>query len=314
MQTMAVKPRDFVLNTVRGARIFSPGGVKIEVDAKVKKAYAVDRLSFDRHLQDMAIAAGARYADDWALSVIPSVTLKKTGIVKADRVVIASGTDYTLPIKSGFDRPREFLMGGQYEMDIECDSDFVELHFTVPDFFAWVIPLGDRARIGLCVKGNPRPYLDAFVKRLAKEGRLKSDRILSETFGIIPIHNPQTRTQFGNVVTVGDAAGQVKATTGGGIVFGAIAAEYALMPDYDRLWRQRLGTDLRLHLFIHRMINRLSDSGKDRLFRIFRDTHQSLERVGDMDMAAKTAFGLMRDPQFMFKTALNIPWLLADLL
>jgi len=314
LDAIGVKPRDCVLNRVRGARIHSPGGMKIEVDAGRHIACAVDRLLFDRHMQEMAIDAGAKYVDDWVTSVGGSVKLKRGGSLKADRIVLATGTDYGILRGLGMDRPREFLIGGQYEMEVDCDEDFVELYFTVPDFFAWVIPLGDRARVGLCVKTNPRPYLDSFVKRLEREGRIRSGRVLSETFGVIPIHDPRTRTERGNIVSLGDAAGQVKATTGGGIVFGALAAKYACEPGYNSAWRRSLGFDLRLHLMVHRMLCRLSDRGKDRLFRIVGESHEALEKKGDMDSAKKTVCALSRDPAFLFKTAANLPMLLADMM
>jgi len=228
--------------------------------------------------------------------------------------VLATGTDYALHKQLKIDSPTEFLMGGQYEMKVECDPDFVELYFTVPDFFAWVIPLGDRARVGLCVKCNPRPHLDSFVGKLKSRGRLKSDRRLSESFGVIPIHRPSMRTQYERVVTVGDAAGQVKASSGGGIVFGCISAEYSCGRDYERQWRRRIGLELKLHLMIHRMLSRLSDKGKDRLFAAVRESQQTLGRRGDMDYASTTLSALLRQPGFVMKTASNLPWLLADLL
>jgi len=313
MESIGVRPRDFVLAKIRGARIHSPGGVTIEVDGGDIKAYVVDRLGFDQHMLEQAEDAGAKYTEDWATSLRGKIKLKSGKTVNAKKTILATGSNLSLQIEAGLDRPREFLIGGQYEMKAECEGDLVELYFTVPDFFAWVIPFEDKARIGLCVKTNPRPYLDAFVKRLKDEKRIRSDRILAETFGIIPIHNPATKTQFGDIATVGDAAGQVKASTGGGVIFGAIAAEYATRPDYEMLWRKRIGNDLRLHLFIHRTLNRLTDKGKDRLFRIISETHTCLEKSGDMDWAGRTLQGVLRNPGFLAKTAVNLPMLLADM-
>jgi digeranylgeranylglycerophospholipid reductase len=314
MERMGVSPAGIALNTVRGARIFSPGGVEVEVDGGGPKAYAVDRLLFDGRVLGMARDAGAEYVEGCVDSLDGGVRLGDGSVIRADRTVLATGSNYTLQIRHGIPRPREFLVGGQYEMRVDCDPAFVELHFVVPGFFAWVIPLGDRARVGLCVKGNPRPHLDAFVKRLEAGGRLRSDRVLAESFGIIPIHDPAMPTQWGDVVTVGDAAGQVKATTGGGIVFGALAAKHICEPGYDRLWRRELGFDLRMHLLVHRLINRMSDRGKDRFFGIVKDARASLARSGDMDSASKTAQAMLKDPRFLAETAYNLPWLAWEML
>jgi len=138
--------------------------------------------------------------------------------------------------------------------------------------------------------------------------------VLAESFGIIPVHKPGIRTQYPNLVTVGDAAGQVKASTGGGIIFGCIAAEHATKPDYERLWRKEIGYDLRLHLMIHQILNRLSDGNKDRLFRMVEEHHTILESQGDMDYAGKTMYSMLKDPVFLAKALINVPRLIADLI
>jgi len=314
LERMSVKPGGFVVNKIRGAKIYSPSGVEIVVDGGETKAYAVDRLGFDNHLLDSAIDSGARFIEGWATSAKGGIALKSGKTVETGKTILATGTDYTLHTRLGIDKPSEFLIGGQYEMKVECDQDFVELYFNVPDFFSWIIPIGDTARVGLCVKSNPRPYLESFIKKLEKEGRIKSTVKQSETFGIIPLHRPTMRTQYPGIITVGDAAGQVKASTGGGIVFGGICAKFACEDDYEKKWKAMIGNDLRIHLMIHRVLNQLNDKGKDRLFRIIGEHHSSLERAGDMDLAGKTITGMLKDPGLLSKTMFNLPWLLADLI
>ncbi|MDD5112331.1 MAG: hypothetical protein PHG85_07290, partial [Candidatus Altiarchaeota archaeon] len=223
------------------------------------------------------------------------------------------GTNYNLPKSMGLKCPTEFLYGAQYDMDVECDRDMVELHFVVPYFFAWVIPLEDRARVGLCAKTNPTPHLDSFVRRLAGEKRLKSRRIMDRSFGIIPVYNPLLKTQLGSVRLVGDAAGQVKATTGGGVVMGGIAARNAWAGDYEKRWRRDIGSELELHLRLYRLIHRLSARSMDRLFRITANSSGSLARHGDMDYASKTLSSLLRNPRFVAEFLLSTPSFILDL-
>ncbi len=314
LSKLGVRPGGYVLNKVRGAKLISPDGSETLVDGGRTMAYAVDRLAFDNHLLNMAVAQGAEYIDDRVTSLKAGAALASGGRVEADRIILATGSDYTLQAREDIPRPRECLVGGQYELDVECAPDFVELHFIVPEFFAWVIPVGDRARVGLCAKGNPRPSLDAFVRKLKLAGRLKSDRRHSETFGVIPVHDPGLRTVHGNIALVGDAAGHVKATTGGGIVLGALAARHATAPDYDLLWRREIGRDLRLHLMIHRMLARLSDRGKNRFLRIVNSSAGTLRDGGDMDDAWKTTRSMLGNPRFTAELAMNLPWLLADIM
>jgi digeranylgeranylglycerophospholipid reductase len=314
LERIGVDPRDSLLNSVRGARIFSPNGVEIRVDAGRPAAYVVDRKAFDRMLLHEAQDAGARFREDWAQRVGGDVLLKSGEKIQAERIIVAAGSNYSLQAASNIPRPREFLQGGQYEMSVDVDPDFVELYFNVPDFFSWIIPLGDRTRIGLCVKGNPRPHLDRFIKSLAKAGRMASDRVYEESFGVIPLFEPRLKTQFGNTILLGDSAGQVKATTGGGVIMGALAAKHCLKQDYERSWRAEIGGELKAHLLMYKALNRMSEAGKDRLFSIVAEYKSQLEREGDMDSAKKTLKGMLKNPGFACKTMLNLPYLLASIL
>ena len=158
----------YVLNEVRGARFYSPDNTIFEVDAQKTVAHVVDRIGFDHHLLDMAVDAGVEYREDRVVDFSRTIELGCGDKVDAERIVLATGSDYSMHSQFGFKRPGEILVGMQYEMKLEADSDFVELYFNVPDFFSWVIPLGDTARIGLCTKGNPRPFMESFLKRLKK--------------------------------------------------------------------------------------------------------------------------------------------------
>ncbi|MBU0762396.1 MAG: NAD(P)/FAD-dependent oxidoreductase [Candidatus Altiarchaeota archaeon] len=312
LEKINVKPKDSVVNVVRGAKIFSPSGIETVIDGKKPKAYVLDRMAFDEMLLEKALDAGVKYKKGFVESIKPQVKIKGQRGQNADVTVLASGTDYSLQHRHGLETPGEYLVGGQYEMKVECDTDFVELYFNVPHFFSWIIPLGDTARVGLCVRGNPRPYLDSFVKKITREKRLKSARRYSESFGVIPVHNPKMRTEYDGVKLVGDAAGQVKASTGGGIVMGGLACKHIVSPEYERLWRDEIGFELRLHLMIHHAINRMSDHGKDRFFNIVSEYHRNLESSGDMDLASKTICSLLKDPRFIVKAAANLPWILME--
>ncbi|MDD5112356.1 MAG: FAD-dependent oxidoreductase, partial [Candidatus Altiarchaeota archaeon] len=171
---LGVRKGAFVLNEIRGAKLFSPLGTVAEVRSGDVKAYAVDRSLFDRHLLERALARGVSYENVMVDSVDGRLLSAGNKSFSARNIILATGTNYNLPKSMGLKCPTEFLYGAQYDMDVECDRDMVELHFVVPDFFAWVIPLEDRARVGLCAKTNPTPHLASFVRRLAGGNRLKS--------------------------------------------------------------------------------------------------------------------------------------------
>ncbi len=305
LERLGISAEKIAKNRIRGARFFSPLGGMFEIDGKQTKAHVFDRSEFDSFLLNLAIDSGAKFLNK---------RIDDISNLKSDRIILATGTNYNLHRKLGLDMPREFLIGAQYEMRVECDKDFVELHFNVPGFFSWIIPVEDYARVGLCARTNPVPYLDKFLQELDEKGRILSKNILNKNFGIIPVYNPKLKTDYGRLITVGDAAGHVKATTGGGIVLGGIAAKFSYEKNYEVKWRSEIGRELRLHLFIRRFLDRLSDKNLDRLLSVLADYGGIIEKRGDMDIASKSIIALAKNPKFIARLMLEMPYLLIDLI
>ncbi|VVB54799.1 Digeranylgeranylglycerophospholipid reductase [uncultured archaeon] len=313
MGRLGVKADDIVLNRIRGAKLVSPGGETAEIRPKKYKAFVYDRRTLDARMQDEAVDFGAVLINERAIDVTPKVTLP-SGELAAEKIVLATGTNYRLPLQAGFRVPKNHLVGAQYEMKIECDLDMVELHFTVPRFFSWIIPKGDgTVRIGTATYQNPTPHLEAFISRLKREGRVKAGSIAEKTWGAIPIFEHRLPTQKGRFIMVGDCAGQVKATTGGGVIMGCQAATHANDPQYDKAWRADIEKELRLHLTVHRLMGRLPPKNMDRLIRILSEHATNLEEKGDMDLASKTISSLIKDPHLTFTALSNAPGFFLDL-
>jgi flavin-dependent dehydrogenase len=102
------------------------------------------------------------------------------------------------------------------------------------------------------------------------------------------------------VLLVGDAAGQVKPTSGGGIYYGLLCADIAAdtlhqalaeddlsarrLAGYEQRWRKRLGWELRVGYWARRLFERLSNRQLDRLFEVVKDNgiDEALLRAGDL--------------------------------
>ncbi len=292
-------------NRIRGARIFSPSGNLLEIDGKETKAYVFDRSEFDEELLNIALDSGVEFVNKRVKNI--------SEMRDSERIIIATGTDYKLHRKLGLDIPRKFLVCAQYEMKLESDPDFVELHFNVPGFFSWIIPLEDYARIGVCARKDPVSYLDSFVKRLKKNGRILNSKIMDKNFGTIPVYNPGLKTEYGRLITVGDAAGQVKATTGGGVVMGGISAGFSCEKDYERRWRNEIGRELYIHLLIRRFLDRLSDKSLDSLFSLLEENKEIIVQRGDMDMASGLLLGFAKNPRFLAGLITRTPGYILDM-
>ena len=305
--------KSVILNEVRGAKLYSPSGIEVEIDAKKEKAYVLDRRAFDVYLLEKLLSKNVEIEK----KNIRARDLRKI-LAENSKVVIATGTNYLLHNSLGLDKPWDFLIGAQYELKLETDPDFVELYFNVKDFFSWVIPVDEStARVGVCTRGDAISYLKKFVKKLERDSRLKSKKILDRHYGVIPIHDPKIRTEYSfkdsEILLLGDAASQVKASTGGGIIMTGIAAKY-VAENYERKWRGEIGKELKLHLMIHNFLRKLSDKNKDRLFLLLRGNEHLLEKNGDMDFASKTLVALAKSPKFLMRFVKEIPNFAFDLL
>ena len=313
---------NFVQNRVRGALLHSPSGNVVEIDAGHDMACVIDRKKFDEYLLNSAVSSGVELINE---KVDDIEKLNKN--FNPRKIIIAAGIKYGLHRKLNFPVPK-ILAGLQYEMKVECDPDFVELYFNVPGFFSWIIPVDDYARIGLCTYRNPGEYLKNFIKNLKKGGRIKNNaKILNKTGGAVPVYSPKFKTEYEiknrhrffkprdifyrknelsgtiknkKIILVGDSAAQVKATTGGGIVMGGIAAQ-CVSKNYEKQWRKKIGKELYLHLLIRNFLNRLSEREINNLLLLASEHKDIIQKKGDMDMASVLAFNLMKRPKFSLK-------------
>jgi flavin-dependent dehydrogenase len=205
--------------------------------------------------------------------------------------------------RAGLDPPREILSGAQVEAPFHLeDPEKVELHLGVaPGLFAWVIPSGEEtARIGLCTRESAWQLLQAFLRKDIISRRLLGSPC-SLVVGGLPLGPPKATATEG-FLAVGDAAGQVKPTSGGGIypglvcakVAGAVAAAAALegscsagrLQDYDRLWRSRIGRELEIGMRLRQLLDRMSDEETDDLLRYLGERPKLIKIVeehGDID-------------------------------
>jgi len=239
------------------------------------KAYVTDRRAFDSHLLDAALDAGVSLKN-------AAVDRRSIGEVRSlsERTILATGTNYNLHKVLNINAPCEFLYGAQYEIKTDCDPEYVEMFLDVPGFFSWIIPVDEYSRVGLCSLDNPVPRLEAFIKKLEKEKRIKGPHIRQKNYGIIPIYNPHLRTEYPKISLAGDAAGHVKATTGGGVILGGLAARHAGADGYEKIWRKEIGRELYLHLRLRRFLNNLSDKNTDRLIKLLAENKDLIEKTG----------------------------------
>jgi digeranylgeranylglycerophospholipid reductase len=292
--------RQSLLNPLKRARFFAPSGDSIGHETEDVEAVVIDRRVFDQQLLQNARAAGARiFAEHRATTLtIESdavrVVLRDREPIAGRTAVLACGASYGLARRLGLGLPSTWLQSAQLELPAAHAGD-VEVHFgsrVAPRGFAWAVPVarptGRFVRVGLMCDGAPGDYFDRFVRRLGPRWGIAAP-VWSGTQGprlkMLPLA-PVPRTYTNRVLAVGDAAGLVKATTGGGIYYSLVSAAMAadaLVPAirtgrleaehlavYERRWRNRLGPELDAQLSLRRLAHRLDDTDIDGFFELAR--------------------------------------------
>jgi digeranylgeranylglycerophospholipid reductase len=283
-----------ILNELSTVKFYAPHGEAVEYSTPSVEAVVVDRVRFDQALARKAVDAGVQI---FSGQRVTSVDVDRNGVrvaagatVARGRVcALACGASYALQRKLGLGIPRVLLRSAQVELPAERLGD-VEVHFgrsVAPQGFAWAVPVRrdrPRVRIGvMCDRGASRHFGRIAARLSARWGISCSD--VQPRRKILPL-GPIERTYSERVLALGDAAGLVKPTTGGGIYYSLISAALAaetlteaLSKDelraedlavYERRWRKRLGSELRWQLLLRRIAHRLSDDDIDALFELAR--------------------------------------------
>jgi geranylgeranyl reductase family protein len=285
-------PGNAVLNQLSTVRFFAPSGEMVEHSTPDVQAVVIDRAIFDRQLAERAESAGVAVHRARVTSVDverDGVTVTAGGVEERGRVILlACGASYMLQRRLGLGLPRLMLQSAQAELPADRLGP-VEVRFgadIAPGGFAWAVPVQrqDRTfvRVGVMCDGDAsrhyRLMLDWVASRwgVQPEGPQPRQKILP----LAPIE----RTYGERVLAVGDAAGLVKPTTGGGIYYsllsGQLAADTlsaALRSDqlhrdslfaYEKAWRKHLGSELRWQLILRRIAQRMSDADIDSLFEL----------------------------------------------
>lgn len=265
--------KDFVVNKVNKARIFAPNNRFIDV--KLDNNIILDRARFDQYLMEKAKKAGAKFFLNHRFlgykdSIIKIQNIKTNMIkeFKVDYLVGADGPLSDVAKSTGLKEKRNFLIGIQARAKLN-NKNVVEFYPFIKEH-AWLVPESKNiVRIGLATRKNPKRALNDFLRK-----RLKKYDIIDMQAGLIPVYNPKIKTQKDNVFLVGDAATMVKATTGGGIVQGLIAARALAdsiinKKSYHKEWRKAIARDLLMHLKMRNIMNKFSAKDWNYLIELF---------------------------------------------
>ncbi len=330
-------PTGVVENEFKGAVFHSPSGKRFKVKLDSPVTCVVNRKSLDRHLAELAMKAGTQYQLQSRVELLHLEREFVKGVV-VDRgssretltskiVIDAEGVTSSLLKKAGLQTLDRSMVVNAVETEVErtddLDDDIVEVYFGkryAPGLFAWIVPKRDgSAKIGLAAKsGNSRDYLHRFMqKHPIASLKLRKSEITNLSFHPLSLGGPIPKTYSNGLLIVGDAASQVKPTTGGGVIFGLLCSEIAgevaceamknndfsesFLSRYQRRWKEEIGLDLRVMRQLRKLLDRLSDKQMDKAISLCSKlgVNTVLEEVGDLDFQGRSLIHMLRHPNVL---------------
>lgn len=296
---------DIILNRIKHATI-RVMDTALRIDASKQGVVAVDRRGLDKHV---AIQARSNGADIMLMSHVTSFkeyddhvqVYTRRGSFTCKVMVDARGCS----VLAG--KGKGFLPSAQYEVNADLPDD-VYVHIDqclYPGFFAWVIPDGKyRYRVGVAGKGiNVNERLEYFLASIGKHV------VLRKVYAPIWIDGPQRPFMQGKrVVRVGDAAGQSKPTTAGGIYtsgMGGIIAgrvigdalisnDYSIIRRYEDEWLRCFGDEFQRMLMLRRLFERLDNKAIEKMLKVMSNYIEDISLNGDFDFHSYALIKVVR--------------------
>lgn len=281
-------------NSLYGANVHFPSGGMLSARSTERKAVLIDRASLDQRLAEVAQDAGAEYSygtrylahrsNDDGVAIETS-----NGTISSELIIGADGHRSKVSSSLGNNNAKEYVRGIQ--MDIFRKNDdmgmidiFVGSEYA-PGFFAWAIPFEDKVRVGLCSDMNALPPIH-YQKNILRRLGIQDNKVHDKQCGMIPLGG-RPRTYGDRLLLIGDAAGQVKPISGGGL-FPAFRSAYCLretvnesfqnndlsessLKNYERRWKSEVGKELRNGYRLRKIYTRMDD-------RSFDEIHDAMDR------------------------------------
>lgn len=299
-----------IITPLRQIRIISPYDSTINYTHPFNFACVVNRQYFNSILANKAKEKGAEIHLSSEVNRI-NVNKNSVEVYSNDKyiarlVVISTGVNYRLNKQLSLGIPADYLKGAQIEINydkINIPTLFIGNQIA-PGAFAWALPILDSfLRIGLITISNPKKYLINLFYKLGYDATDNSSIEINAQYKPIAqgICIPSIADR---VIAVGEAAGQVKTTTGGGIYFGMACAEIAAkiikkcfdknnfssysLEEYEKQWLTLLKKEIITGYKIRKACSLLSDSIIENIFSIIKydGILNMIQSCGEFDLHA----------------------------
>ncbi len=318
---LEISKKPIIENKIKGANIHSPSGKILKIGGDKIHALVIDRSKFDKEINKKGKEKGVEvFLENNVLSaqkIEKQIEIKtsKNHDFKCKLLVGADGPYSKVRDRFAFPEPKEFLRGMGAEItNTNLDPNFVEIFVgknIAPGFFAWIIPTnkdGTRARIGLCISQEspkfPKYYFSNLLKSKITSDLISNAKITKRFGGVIPL-GALKKTYDSNILLAGDAAAQVKPTSGGGIYTGLKCATHCsnvsiealekndfssqYLKKYHKFWFADIGKELNLGMKFRKVFKHFTDKHFDKYIEKFQSPkiNEIISRYGDIDYPSK---------------------------
>ncbi|MCS7083002.1 MAG: NAD(P)/FAD-dependent oxidoreductase [Bacteroidetes bacterium] len=289
-------PRELVLSSIQNMKFVGPKNIEINYHHYEPLAHVVNRHELDLALAKRAIDNGVSvrsnskvehiHVDSNNVLVVGRNNLDKITFYEKGRIlVLATGVNYKFHKKLQLGCPESFLNAAQTHIYVsnpmECTTCYVSRKLA-PGAFAWAVPISqNQIRVGLMAEGAVHSLFNVFLENYGHTWK-KIDSSL--TIGYKPIAQGWKGSIVSDrVIAVGEAAGQVKTTTGGGIYYGMLGSEIAAEILFDclrkntlkkkdlyayekKIWN-KIGSEIRGGYILRKFFSELDDCQIEKLFK-----------------------------------------------
>ena len=301
LESLGIIPRLKTIDNEVKTAVIRTKNSSFEINSEYQKVIVIDRRSFDKEIAFQAQKNGAEIN---TRSSIISVSIEEGrfkvkiqgGKVFVGKFFVDARGVGTLVNKG----KRNIIPSGQFEVYAPwIMKDTIEVIFDsdlYPGFFAWIIPTGEgKGKVGVAGKNiNPNLSIERFL-----ETRGKPYSIIRKIYAPIWISGYVKPFSNGKNIIVGDAAGQTKPTTAGGIftggmggIYGGRAISESILEDngtpsldqYENNWLTQFGSEFDKLLFFRKLLERLDNKALDKIFSdIPKNTIEKISTTGDFD-------------------------------
>lgn len=304
-------PDNVILNEVNGAFLHTQNHI-LEISKDETVAYVIDRIDYDDYLLDNAVKNNVHVINQKAIDFDfkEGVTYLQNN-QKINSKVIIGCDGYNSVVSQKMGNAQSSFNASQFLVQIDDENinafrnsngqceKFVDTYLLeeILPGFLWIIPVGDNLyRIGLFSRDSHKKqnlFLDNFLKDNFEF------KIIEKYKGFIPIFDENNKLVDDRAILIGDAAAQVKPTSGGGLLVAFDACKMAsehvfravsndnidILNDYQKEFNNKYLKEFNYQFKVQKTLNALSDEDLDYLFLKLKenDGESLISEFGDMD-------------------------------